>query len=251
MRALHTRNAVVFWGKVLDGKAPPQRRLYLLDLDRDEYRPVGDQDLLLDNQPLAVCPRDDFACTVVQAQDAFHVIRISLAGSSRPETLLTLMTRVAGLDVDGAGQIYLDQVQRPLEVIRFAASNRLCAELDYVDEHGRRSVRTIQPYSLRQTQAGDILLHADRADSQQHRTYRIDRIVGARATQQTFTPRYAVELTPMGPISVPPAMYTPRVTAPRPRQSCANGCCMKTSRFGRTLLRLKVAATCGVKSKMR
>jgi hypothetical protein len=121
VRALHTRNAVVFWGKVLDGKAPPQRRLYLLDLDRDEYRPLGDQNLLLDNQSLAVCPRDDFACTVLQAQDAFHLIRIPLAGSSRSETLLTLMTRVVGLDVDGAGQIYLDQVQRPLEVIRFAA----------------------------------------------------------------------------------------------------------------------------------
>ncbi len=107
----------------------------------------------------------------------------------------------------------------PLEVIRCAASNRLCVELDYIDESGRRSVRLIEPYSLRETQAGDILLHADRADSHQHRTYRVDRIVGARATQQTFTLRYAVELTPMGPISVPPATYTPRVTVPRPRQS--------------------------------
>jgi predicted nucleotidyltransferase component of viral defense system len=107
----------------------------------------------------------------------------------------------------------------PLEVIRFAASNRLCVELDYVDERGQRGVRVIEPYSLRQTQAGDVVLHAVRADSQQHRSYRVDRIVGARATQQTFSPRYAVELTPMGPISIPPATYTPRVTAARPRQS--------------------------------
>ena len=98
----------------------------------------------------------------------------------------------------------------PIEVIRFAASNRLCVELDYTDEQGRRSVRTIEPYSLRRTQAGDIILHAVRADNQLHRSYRIDRIRGAKATQRTFTPSYAVELTPTGPISVPPATYTPR-----------------------------------------
>ena len=103
----------------------------------------------------------------------------------------------------------------PLEVIRFAASNRLCVELDYVDERGNRGVRTIEPYSLRRTQAGDIILHAVRADNQLHRSYRVDRIRGARATRQTFTPRYAIELTPTGPISVPPASYPPRAASPR------------------------------------
>jgi predicted nucleotidyltransferase component of viral defense system len=90
----------------------------------------------------------------------------------------------------------------PLEVIRFAASNRLCVDLDYADEQGRRSVRMIEPYSLRRTQAGDIVLHAVRADNQQHRGYRADRIRGARTTQRTFIPRYAVELTPTGPTYV-------------------------------------------------
>jgi len=102
----------------------------------------------------------------------------------------------------------------PIEVIRFAASNRLCVELDYVDLEGRRSVRLIEPYSMRRTQAGDILLHALRADGTGHRSYRVDRILGARATTQIFTPHYAIELTPMGPISVPPASYTPRISSP-------------------------------------
>jgi len=100
----------------------------------------------------------------------------------------------------------------PLEVIRFAASNRLCVELDYVDERGRRGVRVIEPYSMRRTQAGDIVLHALRADGSGHRSYRVDRIVAARATQQTFRPSYAIELTPMGPISAPPASYSPRAS---------------------------------------
>jgi predicted nucleotidyltransferase component of viral defense system len=104
----------------------------------------------------------------------------------------------------------------PLEVIRFAASNRLCVEIDYTDEQGARSTRTIEPYSLRHTQAGHIVLHAIRVDNQQHRSYRVDRIRAARATQRSFAPRYAIELTPTGPISTPPVSYAPRVTAPRP-----------------------------------
>lgn len=102
----------------------------------------------------------------------------------------------------------------PIEVIRFAASNRLCVDLDYMDEHGRRSTRVIEPYSLRQTQAGEIVLHAVRADNQQHRSYRVDRIRAATTTQQTFTPRYAVELTPRGPISIPPASQPVRTAMP-------------------------------------
>lgn len=103
----------------------------------------------------------------------------------------------------------------PIEVIRFAASNRLCVELDYVDEQGRHAVRVIEPYSLRRTQAGEIVLHAVRADNQLHRSYRVDRIRGAGTTQRTFVPRYAVELTPTGPISVPPTSQVARIDSPR------------------------------------
>lgn len=90
-----------------------------------------------------------------------------------------------------------------IETIRFAAANRMCIDLDYRDEQGRRSTRVIEPYSLRRTQAGDVLLMAVRADSAQARSYRLDRIEGARAMQRTFTPRYPVELTPTGPLSIP------------------------------------------------
>jgi hypothetical protein len=89
-----------------------------------------------------------------------------------------------------------------IEVIRFAAANHLCVDLDYVSEEGRRGTRTIEPYSLRRTQDGNIVLHAVRAQDQQHRSYRLDRILGARITQQMFVPRYAVELTPSGPLTV-------------------------------------------------
>ena len=90
-------------------------------------------------------------------------------------------------------------LQSHLEVIRFAAANRLCVDLDY-----QGSTRRIEPYSLRRTKDENIILHAWNIDSNAHRSYRVDRMQGARATNQIFTPRYAVELTPTGPVVIPP-----------------------------------------------
>lgn len=97
--------------------------------------------------------------------------------------------------------------QSALEIIRFAAANRLCVDLAY---DGR--TRRIEPYSLRRTQDGNIILHTWSVESNAHRSYRVDRIEGAQATSQTFSPRYAVELTPAGPVIIAP---TPQSAAPR------------------------------------
>ena len=106
---------------------------------------------------------------------------------------------------------------QPLEIIRFAASNRLCVELDYTAEDGRRSSRVIEPYSLRRTQAGDVILHAVRADSGASRSYRVDRIRGAKATERAFAPRYEIELVPGAfmPAGIPQATRPMRVAAPQ------------------------------------
>jgi predicted nucleotidyltransferase component of viral defense system len=90
-----------------------------------------------------------------------------------------------------------------IETIRFAAANRLCIELDYRDERGKRGTRIIEAYSLRRTQANDTLLMAVRADSGEPRSYRLDRIEDARVTQRAFVPRYPIELTPTGSLAVP------------------------------------------------
>ena len=84
-----------------------------------------------------------------------------------------------------------------LEVIRFAAANQLCVDLAYDNR-----VRRIEPYSLRQTAEGNFVLHAIRAESGEHRSYRVDRIQGVSVTSQAFTPRYLLELTPSGPLPV-------------------------------------------------
>ena len=103
-----------------------------------------------------------------------------------------LRERTLHLPVSGIARSYL-------EVIRFAAANRLCVDLLYKNE-----TRRIEPYSLRRTQDNNIILHAYDTEKQGHRSYRVDRIQDARSTGQTFVPRYAVELSPAGLVIVQP-----------------------------------------------
>lgn len=125
-------------------------------------------------------------------------------GAPRPQLS---QYRLASGDVvlrpPAGGFLALGLQGRPLETIRFAAANHLCVDLDYRDEHGRRSTRRIEPYSLRMTQVGEFVLHAERADGSGHRGYRLDRIIGVKATAQAFVPRWQIELSPGGAGSLP------------------------------------------------
>ena len=128
VRALRTRNQVVFCGKVFDGReSPPKRRFYLLDLDdpRKKYRRLAGEEVSSNFVQLAVSPDDRFACTILPAGDLFRVVRLGLDGDDPPQTVLTLTTASFGLDVDSKGRLYIDQFQRGLEVLRFDATGGL------------------------------------------------------------------------------------------------------------------------------
>jgi predicted nucleotidyltransferase component of viral defense system len=102
----------------------------------------------------------------------------------------------------------------PLEVIRYAAANRLCVDLAYQGSH-----RLIEPYSLRRTRDGNLLLYAVKHKTAEDRSYRVDRIQGAEVTKIPFTPRYAIELTTTGSSSAPPTkMRTGGIRVARPRK---------------------------------
>jgi predicted nucleotidyltransferase component of viral defense system/DNA-directed RNA polymerase subunit RPC12/RpoP len=91
----------------------------------------------------------------------------------------------------------------PLETVRFAATNHLCVELRY-----EGSWRLIEPYSLRRSSAGRLLLHAERSDGSGHRTYGVDKIAGLRVTTTPFRPRYPIEFSSQGPLHAPPQSRT-------------------------------------------
>ena len=81
---------------------------------------------------------------------------------------------------------------RALDLIRFAGANRLLVEIDYQAANGRWGPRVVEPYSLRMTKDGNVLLFVIN-DSGYLRGYRVDRIRGARVTDQSFQPRFHVE----------------------------------------------------------
>jgi predicted DNA-binding transcriptional regulator YafY len=82
--------------------------------------------------------------------------------------------------------------QVPLELLRYAGVNRLKVDVDYRAEKGRQGPRRVEPYSLRQTQDGNLVLFVVN-DQGALRSYRVDRIAGIRPTAVQFTPRFRVE----------------------------------------------------------
>ncbi|MDP2957764.1 MAG: nucleotidyl transferase AbiEii/AbiGii toxin family protein [Longimicrobiales bacterium] len=81
-----------------------------------------------------------------------------------------------------------------VELLRFAAQNRLIVEFDYIDERGRLSRRRVEPYSLRQTTEGNIVLGVFDLHREAPRSIRIDRIRNPRVSSEPFELRYATEI---------------------------------------------------------
>ena len=84
------------------------------------------------------------------------------------------------------------QQRSPIELIRFAGANRLKVTIDYRAMQGRRGLRTVEPYSLRRSQQGKLLVIVVN-DRGQIRSYRSDRIRAVSIEPESFTPRYIVE----------------------------------------------------------
>jgi hypothetical protein len=128
-----------------------------------------------------------------------------LSGALVPQLLPSHPMALDGTVLRGpAGAIRIPGRSTPfIEVIRFAASNHLCVELDYRDEEGRQRTRPIEPYSLRRTRDGNIILCAVNVEKQESRSYRIERIQGATILSRGFTPKFQIELTPSGPLTAP------------------------------------------------
>jgi len=157
---------------------------------RDEL--IGDWEAMLRHQLPVLPPFESFWGELSHFFDWLE--------SGAPPVVLPTAPIAAGEQVfqPFVGQLRREGVRgsSALETIRFAAASRLRVDLDYVSEDGRRSTRRIDPYSLRRTSTGAILLYALRADNGQSRSYRLDRIQGAAMTGESFTPRFVVELTP-------------------------------------------------------
>jgi hypothetical protein len=103
-----------------------------------------------------------------------------------------------------------------IETIRFAAANRLRIDLRYRDTKGAITERTVEPYSLRRSQAGDVRLMATQESDGMPRSFLIRGILGVTVTRRTFVPRYPMELTPTGSLSIPQSFSAPTIRRSQP-----------------------------------
>ena len=84
-------------------------------------------------------------------------------------------------------------LRAPLEIVRFAAANHLCAELGY-----QNSNHLIEPYSLKKARTGQLTLHAVECGTGEVRSYSVDQIHSVSVSETPFRPRFAVETTGSG-----------------------------------------------------
>jgi|SRR5882724_921667 len=123
-----------------------------------------------------------------------------MALASVPTPAATSLVATAGIQYWGSSL--------PLEVIRFAGANRLMIEFAY---DGTR--RLVEPYSLRRSSAGNLLLYGWERGSTHIKAFNIAKMSAVRSTNIAFQPRYRVEFTSSGPLSMPLA------AAPMPQVS--------------------------------
>ncbi len=125
-----------------------------------------------------------------------------LNGLSAPPAM-AVMSAPAGYAIDSTWSpppaVHQWGLRIPMEAVRFAAVNRLCVELEY-----QRSVRLIEPYSLRRTKDGHLILNAVKVKTRELRAYRVDRIESVKVTDIPYVPKYEIEFYPIGSIQAKP-----------------------------------------------
>jgi dipeptidyl aminopeptidase/acylaminoacyl peptidase len=128
VRVFHDGKEAVFFARTREqNTADALPHLYVLDLTSGKTRRLAPElDLgppsSLGLFPIAVA-RDDHSVLVdLKAGDLHRVVSIPRNGSGPTRTLLSLTLSPWFMDVDKDGNLYLDQADRPIEVLRFAAS---------------------------------------------------------------------------------------------------------------------------------
>jgi predicted nucleotidyltransferase component of viral defense system len=98
----------------------------------------------------------------------------------------------------------------PLELVRFAGANRLMISFSYngVSRHA-------EPYSLRRAGTGNLLLYAWEEAAGHVKAFKVDQISSLAVSEETFSPRYSIELNAITYAPVRP----PRQPSVRRRRS--------------------------------
>lgn len=119
-------------------------------------------------------------------------------------TLQSVGGRVGETIMAPPGATYWGGGQK-IEIARFGAANRLMIQFRY---HGR--TRVAEPYSLRRAQTGNLLLYAWERGETHIKAFNVAEISDLQSTDLSFTPRYRIDMTASGPLSIRAAYSRPR-----------------------------------------
>jgi hypothetical protein len=128
VRAFRDGKDAVFFARTLEqDKADPSDHLYTIDLASGKTRRLAPElDLQLPSTisffPLAVAPDDQSVLVDLKVGDVHRLISIPRNGNGPTRTSLSLTLSPWFMDLDKDGNLYLDQSERPIEVLRFSAS---------------------------------------------------------------------------------------------------------------------------------
>lgn len=167
----------------------------LSDLTAQRPELDADWEQMLAHQLQALPPVDDFWNTLSE----FFSWLTGPPVAGRPQMAMSAAGAIVSRRELGGGSSGYVPGAPAMETVYFAAANRLCVDLEY-----KSRVRRLEPYSLRRTKDGNLLFYGAKADTGEIRCFRVDRIQSAAATNQSFTPRYLIELTGSGQVSIPP-----------------------------------------------
>lgn len=127
LRAFRDGKAIVFLGETLEQRrTDPSPNLYILNLASGRARRLtaafSPATASFNLIPIAIASDDQSVLVDSEAGDLHRIISIPRQGAGPIRTLFSLTLAPAFMDADKRGNVYMDQVDRPLEVFRFPAA---------------------------------------------------------------------------------------------------------------------------------
>ncbi len=145
-RAIPGGHEALTFGQSLEPGAETGNHVYVVDLLSGQMRPlpvdVRDISTAISTTPLAVTRDGKRALVSVLRGNMYPVVSVPLDGRGASTTILSLTHPAYSLDTGPDNSIYLDQNDRPLELVRFSAGeSRGGVRLDRAGERSGRVER--------------------------------------------------------------------------------------------------------------
>jgi eukaryotic-like serine/threonine-protein kinase len=125
MRVFPGGKEAVFFGNVKEEGSDKSPHLYLLDITSGSTKRLAPELPIVQTAqlfPLAVAPDGQSVLIDLPSGNLHRIVEIPRSGASTARTVMTLTSAVWALDAAHDGSLYIDQVDRPLQLLRFPST---------------------------------------------------------------------------------------------------------------------------------